>query len=70
MPTYKGRRCHLCTEEVKYVDYKNLASIGRFITKFGKIVPKYYSGNCLKHQKMVANAIKRAREMALIPFIK
>jgi len=70
MPTYKGRRCHLCTEKAQYIDYKNIASIKRFLTKFGKIVPKYYSGNCLKHQKMIANAIKRAREMALIPFVK
>jgi len=55
---------------VQFVDYKNIASISRFLTKFGKIVPKYYSGNCIKHQKMVSNAIKRAREMALIPYIK
>jgi small subunit ribosomal protein S18 len=70
MPTYKGRKCKLCTEKVKYVDYKNTTSISRFLTKFGKIVPKYYSGNCVRHQKMVANAVKRSREMALIPFVK
>jgi len=70
MPTYKGRHCRICQEKVQFVDYKNIASISRFLTKFGKIVPKYYSGNCIKHQKMVSNAIKRAREMALIPYIK
>ena len=70
MPTYKGRRCKLCTEKAKTVDYKNVASIERFITKYGKIVPRYYSGNCLKHQKMISRAIKNARVMALIPFLK
>jgi small subunit ribosomal protein S18 len=70
MPTYKGRRCKLCTEKAQHVDYKNVASIKRFLTKFGKIVPRYYNGNCIKHQKMVAKAIKNARTMALIPFIK
>jgi len=70
MPTYKGRRCKLCTEKVKYVDYKNVASIGRFLTRYGKIVPRYYSGSCLKHQKSLAKAVKNARFMALIPFVK
>lgn len=70
MPTYKGRRCKLCTEKAEYVDYKNIASISRFLTRFGKIVPKYYSGNCIQHQKMIATAVKNARVIGLIPFVK
>ena len=70
MPTYKARKCKLCTEKVKYVDYKNVASIGRFLTRYGKIVPRYYSGCCLKHQKSLARGIKNARFMALLPFVK
>ncbi|MDD3120671.1 MAG: 30S ribosomal protein S18, partial [Candidatus Gracilibacteria bacterium] len=41
----------------------------RFLTKFNKIVPRYYSGTCLKHQKDIANGIKRARIAALLPFV-
>jgi len=70
MPTYKRRQCKLCKEDIQFVDYKNTALIARFLTRFGKIVPKYYSGTCIKHQKSVAKAIKNARTMALIPFIK
>jgi len=70
MPNYKGRTCTFCREKVKYIDYKNIASIARFLTRFGKIVPKYYSGTCLKHQKSLSRAIKNARFMAMLPFVK
>ena len=70
MPTYKARTCTFCREKVRYIDYKNIASIGRFLTRFSKIVPRYYSGNCLKHQKSLARAIKNARTMAMLPFVK
>lgn len=52
------------------IDYKNVELLKKYITKFGKIVPKYYSGVCLKNQKKLAKAIKRARMMALLPFVK
>lgn len=52
------------------IDYKNIELLKKYITKFGKIVPRYYSWVCLKNQKKLANAIKRARIMALIPFVK
>jgi small subunit ribosomal protein S18 len=52
------------------IDYKNTDLLKKYITKFGKIVPRYYSGVSLKNQKKLAKAVKRARIMALIPFVK
>jgi len=52
------------------IDYKNTELLAKYLTKFGKIVPRYYSGVCLKNQKKLAKAIKRARMMALLPFVK
>ncbi len=68
MATYKNRKCHFCKEQIKYIDYKNIQLLEKYLTKYYKIVPKYYNGNCLKHQKTLAKAIKNAREMALIPY--
>jgi len=65
-----NKQCEFCDSKVAYVDYKNIKAITPFTTKYSKIVPKYYSGVCLRHQKMLAKAIKRARFMALIPFVK
>jgi len=52
------------------IDYKNVDLLKKYITKFGKIVPRYYSGVSLKNQKKLSQAIKRARTMALIPYVK
>ncbi len=59
-----------CPLDGQNIDYKNVELLKKYITKFGKIVPRYYSGVCLKNQKKLATAIKRARVMALIPFVK
>jgi small subunit ribosomal protein S18 len=56
--------------EGQNIDYKNVELLKKYITKFGKIVPRYYSGVSLKNQKKLANAIKKARIMALLPFVK
>ncbi|MBD3329991.1 30S ribosomal protein S18, partial [Candidatus Peregrinibacteria bacterium] len=53
---------------ISHIDYKRIALLGKFTTKYEKIVPRYYSGTCLKHQKSLARAIKNARMMALLPF--
>ena len=68
MPSYKSRKCRFCDAHVEHIDYKNVELIEKFLTKYRKIVPKYYSGTCLRHQKRLARAIKNARIMALIPF--
>lgn len=59
-----------CPLEWQNIDYKNVELLKKYITKFGKIVPRYYSGVSLKNQKKLAKEIKRARTMALIPFVK
>lgn len=59
-----------CPLDWQNIDYKNVELLKKYITKFGKIVPRYYSGVSLKNQKKLANAIKKARVMALLPFVK
>ncbi len=59
-----------CPLEGQNIDYKNVELLSKYITKFGKIVPRYYSWVCLKNQKKLATAIKRARIVALLPFVK
>lgn len=56
--------------EGQNIDYKNTELLKNYITKFGKIVPRYYTWASLKNQKKLANAIKKARVMALLPFVK
>jgi small subunit ribosomal protein S18 len=65
-----NKPCAFCEEKSGYVDYKNIKLLTPYITKYSKIVPRYYSGSCLRHQKMIARAVKRARFMALVPFVK
>ncbi len=55
--------------ESGYVDYKDTAELKRYLTKFNRIIPRKYSGTSLKFQKKIATAIKRARYMALLPYV-
>ncbi len=65
-----GRRkvCRFCADKSLKVDYKDFRTLMSFITEGGKIVPSRTSGNCAKHQRLLAVAIKRARVLALLPF--
>ena len=69
--TAPGRRksCHLCRDKVDQVDYKNIAQLRRYISEKGKIRSRRISGACRRHQLQVATAVKRAREMALLPYV-
>lgn len=60
----------VCPLEGVKIDYKNIELLKKYITKFGKITPRYYTGVSLKNQKKLANAIKKSRIMALLPFVK
>jgi small subunit ribosomal protein S18 len=62
------RYCHFCMNSVKLVDFKNIQLLQRFLSSYGKIVPRKRSGVCAKHQRKLATAIKRGRFMALLPF--
>ena len=55
---------------LQYIDYKDSNLLRRFVSKWGRIVPRYYSGVTLQNQKKIARAVKLARHMALIPFVK
>ena len=60
--------CSFCVDKVEQIDYKDVAKLRRYITERGKILPRRISGNCAKHQREVTVAIKRARNIALLPF--
>lgn len=65
----KDRYCYFCVNNVKQIDYKNQQLLRRFISSYSKIVPRKRSGVCSKHQRQLAQAIKRARIMAILPFV-
>ena len=65
----KRRNCFFCKDKITEVDYKNITQLRRFISERGKIKGRGNTGTCRKHQKQVAVSIKRAREMALLPYV-
>lgn len=65
----KDRYCYFCVNNVKDIDYKDQQILRRFISSYSKIVPRKRSGVCSKHQRKLAEAIKRARIMAILPFV-
>lgn len=67
---YRRKRvCKFCVEKIEYVDYKDVKLLQNFIPERGKILPRRISGTCALHQRKLQTAIKRARTMALIPFV-
>ncbi len=64
----KRKVCSFCTEKAIFIDYKDVGRLRRFVTERGKILPRRVSGNCARHQRALAVAIKRARELALLPY--
>ncbi len=64
------KTCPVCESGVRVVDYKDERMLTRFLTERGKIIPSRLSGMCARHQRQVAQAIKRARHVALLPYIR
>ena len=62
--------CRFCHDKSLVIDYKNYDILRRFTTEGGKIIPRRITGNCAKHQRMIASAIKRARFISLLPYLK
>ncbi len=60
--------CQFCADKIDYIDYKDTKRVRKFMTDRGKILPRRITGNCAAHQRMLTNAIKRARIVALVPF--
>jgi small subunit ribosomal protein S18 len=67
-PSGRRKVCRFCADKTLSVDYKDVRTLQSFVTEGGKIVPSRTSGNCAKHQRQLAVAIKRARVLALLPF--
>jgi small subunit ribosomal protein S18 len=65
----RPRTCRFCTDKTIVIEYKSIKLLESFITEHGKIRPRRQTGNCAKHQRKVAVAVKRARHMALLPFV-
>jgi small subunit ribosomal protein S18 len=64
------KTCTICESGVRVVDYKDERTLSRFLTERGKILPSRLSGTCARHQRQLSTAIKRARQLALLPYIK
>ena len=65
----KKRVCSFCVERIYEIDYKDVNRLKKFLTERGKIMPRRTTGNCARHQRQLTRAIKRARILALLPFI-
>ncbi|MBQ1950446.1 MAG: 30S ribosomal protein S18 [Clostridia bacterium] len=73
-PMRSGRRghrkvCQFCVDKVDYIDYKDVARLRRFMSERAKILPRRVTGTCARHQRALTTAIKRARQIALVPFV-
>lgn len=64
----KKKVCSFCVDKIEFVDYKDHGRLRKYITERGKILPRRITGNCAKHQRQLTTAIKRARNIALLPF--
>ena len=65
----KKKVCQYCVDHAEEIDYKDVAKLKRYITEKGKILPRRQTGTCAEHQRALTVAIKRAREMALLPYV-
>lgn len=65
----KRKSCSFCADHIDTVDYKDAAKLKRFLTEAGKIIPRRVTGNCAKHQRIIATAVKKAREAAIIGYV-
>jgi small subunit ribosomal protein S18 len=65
----RKRVCEFCVGKDKVIDYKNADELKRYVSEYGRIRPRRQTGACAKHQREVAVAVKRARHIALLPFV-
>ncbi len=61
--------CTFCAEHVEHIDYKDIARLRKFTTERAKILPRRVTGNCAYHQREMTTAIKRSRQVALMPYV-
>lgn len=65
----KRKNCSFCADKVTSIDYKDAQKLRKYLTEAGKILPRRITGNCAYHQRMLAKAVKRSREAALIGYV-
>ncbi len=65
---FKKKICRFCADKSMTINYKDVQKLRKFVTEKGKILPNRITGNCARHQREVAKAVKRARYMALLPY--
>lgn len=67
---YKSKKkvCNFCVDKVEHIDYKDINKLKKYVTERGKILPRRITGNCAGHQRQLTRAIKRARQVALLPY--
>ena len=68
-PRKRRKVCAFCVDKVEHIDYKDAAKLRRYLSERGKILPCRMTGTCAKHQRQLTVAIKRARQIALLPFV-
>ncbi|MEA3377513.1 MAG: 30S ribosomal protein S18 [Anaerolineae bacterium] len=70
-PWYRRRRstCYFCEEGIEHIDYKDIDTLREFLTERGKIRSRRQTSTCAQHQRQLAKAVKRARHIALLPFV-
>jgi small subunit ribosomal protein S18 len=68
MKKFKKKPCSFCREKSKYIDYKDITTLRKFISDRGKIRARRVTGACTQHQRQIAAAVKNSREMALLPY--
>lgn len=66
---FRKKVCKFCLEKIQVIDYKDDKRLRRFMTERGRIVPRRITGTCARHQRQLTVAIKRARHMALLPYV-
>lgn len=66
---YSKKVCRFCAEKIDEVDYKDVKLLQRYLNSYGKIETRKRTGTCMKHQRRVAVALKRARHLALLPYV-
>ncbi len=65
----RRRVCRFCTDKEIIIDYKDSKTLKNFVTERGKIIPRRIYGTCAKHQRQLTEAVKRARQLALLPYM-
>ena len=65
----KKKVCMFCVDKVEHIDYKDAAKLRRYTSERGKILPRRTTGTCAMHQRQLTEAIKRARQVALLPYV-